>query len=110
MRLDLRLHGHIDDGRKCTADLSVYIKDETEKEKAVMEATNTACWLLCEPGWPDVPDGSTITVDSVENLNQKKSHGKMIAPGMYVGSGPPGSLKAFMEQMGMIPVEEEDTK
>jgi hypothetical protein len=99
MRLDLRLHGHIDDGRKCTADLAVYITNEAEKEKAVIKASETAPWLMEAQGWPDVPDGSTIVVDSVEGL-QKKSNGKMIAPGVYAGSGPPGSFEAFLKQLG----------
>lgn len=117
MRLDLRLHGHIKDGRKCSADLSVYVKDEHEKEKVVMEASMTASWLLEEPGWPDVPEGSAIVVDSVESLHEKRQ-GKMIAPGVLAGSGPPGSFAAFLEQMGemgageftpgMFPEEDDD--
>lgn len=96
MRLDLRLHGHIDDGRKCSADLSVYVKDDIEKEKAILGATETASWLMCEPGWPDVPDCSTIVVDDVESLHEKRQ-----APGMLAGSEPPGSLAAFLKKMGM---------
>ena len=44
-----------------------------------------------------------MIVDRVENMHEEraKSHARMIAPGVYAGSGPPGSLAAFLKQLGL---------
>jgi hypothetical protein len=91
MRLDLRLHGRLEDGRKCSADMSVYVKDESEKQKAVEEASKTAAWLVNEPGWPDVPNDAKITVEHVENLAEKLQPQEPL----------PGSFPAFLKKLGI---------
>lgn len=103
MRLDLRFHGHLDDGRQCSATMSVYVQDEKDQEKIIKEAATTAPWLIHEPGWPDIPEDATVNIDRVENLNEQRarSHAKMIAPGVFAGSGPPGPLAAFLKKMGV---------
>lgn len=111
MKLDIRLHGHLEDGRKCTADMAFYLPEDTQqkREEAIKEQSEFAPWLLNEPGWPDIPENATVTIDRAEDLNEKrrnthgKIHAEMIAPGIMVGGGPPGSLAALLEKMGLIP-------
>lgn len=116
MRLDMRLHGHLEDGRECSADMAIYLPEDTheKREQAILEAVKFAPWLLKESGWPDIPEGATVIIDRAEDLNanrkqkQVKMHAKMIAPGVMVGGGPPGSLGAFLEKIGAVPADESD--
>lgn len=108
MRLDMRLHGHLEDGRECSADMAFYLPEVTreKKEQAILEAVKFAPWLLKEPGWPDIPEGATVIIDRAEDLNARKQKVKMHAPKLMVGGGPPGSLEAFLEKIGAVPIDD----
>ncbi len=94
MRLDLRLHGKLDDGRKCSADVSVYVTDPSERFKAVDEAAKIAPWFVKEKGLPDVPEGANITLEEIENLK----------PAETTQEEMPGSLQDFLKNMGLVPL------
>jgi hypothetical protein len=68
MRLDLRLHGKTADGRKCQAEVSVYVRSKRELFKEAALAARTAAWVSAEAPHDPIPDGSQITVEHVEKI------------------------------------------
>jgi hypothetical protein len=68
VRLDLRLHGKTADGRKCQAEVSVYVKSKGELFKEADLAARTAAWAFTDPPHDPIPDGSQITVEHVEKI------------------------------------------
>jgi hypothetical protein len=68
MRIDLRLLGTTQDGKKCWAEVSVYVNSQKDLQKETMQAAEDGPWLLDDEANICVPDGSKITVESVEQL------------------------------------------
>jgi len=92
MRYDLRLFGRLDDGRECQADISFYPQEDKDDLFALADkAAQDAVWLLKEKGWPDVPDGANISIESVEHLN------KPMEPEVV------GSFPAFLKKISRLP-------
>jgi hypothetical protein len=73
MRFDLRLHGRTGDGRSCWADISVYASSAADLETHAMDASTNAAWFLRDAPGDVVPEGSAITVESVERLKLRTS-------------------------------------
>lgn len=68
MRFDLRLRGVTAAGKKCQADISVYANSEAELKKQADLAARKAAWEAAEAPFDPIPDGSQITIESVERL------------------------------------------
>jgi hypothetical protein len=68
MRFDLRLHGRTAAGQECQADVSVYASSQKQLQKQAKTAAETAAWLAKAPPHDPIPEGSHITVESVEKL------------------------------------------
>jgi hypothetical protein len=72
MRFDLRLHGVTGEGKKCQADISVYANSGEQLQREAEEAATTAAWRSAEPGEEWIAEGSTITVEHVEQQGPAK--------------------------------------
>jgi len=72
VRFNLRLYGRTSNGKPCQADISVYAHSQSQLEEEAKKAGETAAWrgLAGSDDW--VPEGSQITVESVEVLKGKK--------------------------------------
>ncbi len=68
MRLDLRLHGTTASGQKCQADVSVYASSQKDLMVQTDIAARSAAWLSKEPPYDPIPEGSRITIESVEKV------------------------------------------
>jgi len=72
MRFDLRLHGRTADGRKCLADISAYAVSSKDLERQAQQAAESAAWYFADDSKNAPPEGSQITVERVEQLEQKR--------------------------------------
>ena len=68
MRFNLRLHGRTADGRNCRAEITVYASSEKDLQREAKKASQSAAWYFTGNTREEPPDGSHITVESVERL------------------------------------------
>jgi len=73
MRFNLRLLGKTKDGKKCRADITVYAQNSKHLQSRVKKIAEDADWHFIEPPGEDVPEGSYILVERVQNLDELKS-------------------------------------
>lgn len=68
MRFDLRLHGRTAAGQECQADITVYAASKGDLQKQADIAARSAAWMAKVAPYDPIPEGSQITVESVEKV------------------------------------------
>jgi hypothetical protein len=68
MRFNLRLNGRTDSNQECRADVSVYAGSQQELQEQATKAAENAVWLFKAAPHDPIPEGSHITIESVEQI------------------------------------------